>query len=192
MDIASLLGLIGALGFIIYAMVSGGGIGPFIDVPSLAIVFGGTFFCVMYTCPLPTFLGSFGVMAKAFFPPVKPQDELVTKMVELAGIARKDGMMALEGQETPDPFFDGGLQMLVDGADEQKLTVQLKKELKTLGFSSNKTLNLCSPQKHPAVLLIIFFSIYLNFFSYFFLIICSSTKYSSLIFEIIETDFPFD
>ena len=34
MDIASLLGLIGALGFIIYAMVSGGGVGPFIDVPS--------------------------------------------------------------------------------------------------------------------------------------------------------------
>ena len=66
MDIASLLGLIGALGFIIYAMVSGG-VGPFIDVPSLAIVFGGTFFCVMYTCPLPTFLGSFGAAAKAFF-----------------------------------------------------------------------------------------------------------------------------
>ena len=81
MDIASLLGLIGALGFIIYAMVSGGGVGPIIDVPSLAIVFGGTFFCVMYTCPLPTFLGSFGVMAKAFFPPVKPLDELVTKII---------------------------------------------------------------------------------------------------------------
>ena len=69
----------------------------------------------MYTCPLPTFLGSFGVMAKAFFPPVKPQDELVTKMVELAGIARKDGMMALEGQDVPDKFFSKGLQMLVDG-----------------------------------------------------------------------------
>ena len=59
-------------------------------------------------------------------------DELITRIVELAGIARKDGMMALEGQETPDPFFDGGLQMLVDGADEQKLTVQLKKELKSM------------------------------------------------------------
>ena len=53
-------------------------------------------------------------------------DELITRIVELAGIARKDGMMALEGQETPDPFFDSGLQMLVDGADEEKLTVQLK------------------------------------------------------------------
>ena len=105
MDIASLLGIIGAIGFILYAMISGGGVGPFLDVPSLAIVFGGTFFCVMYTCPLPTFLGSCGVMAKAFFPPVKPQDELVTKMVELAGIARKDGMMALEAKMCLINFF---------------------------------------------------------------------------------------
>ena len=132
MDIASLLGIIGAIGFILYAMISGGGVGPFLDVPSLAIVFGGTFFCVMYTCPLPTFLGSFGVMAKAFFPPVKPQDELVTKMVELAGIARKDGMMALEGQDVPDKFFSKGLQMLVDGADEAKLTTQLNQEIKAM------------------------------------------------------------
>ena len=61
-------------------------------------------------------------------------DELITRIVELAGIARKDGMMALEGQETPDPY-DDDLQMLIDGADEEKLTVQLKKELKAM---SNK------------------------------------------------------
>ena len=132
MDIASLLGIIGAIGFILYAMISGGGVAAFVDVPSFAIVFGGTFFCVMYTCPLPTFLGSFGVMGKAFFPPVKPQDELVTKMVELAGIARKDGMMALEGQDVPDKFFSKGLQMLVDGADEAKLTTQLNQEIKAM------------------------------------------------------------
>ena len=71
-------------------------------------------------------------MAKAFFPPVKPQDELVTKMVELAGIARKDGMMALEGQDVPDKFFSKGLQMLVDGADEAKLTTQLNQEIKAM------------------------------------------------------------
>ncbi|MEC7361029.1 MAG: flagellar motor protein PomA, partial [Pseudomonadota bacterium] len=64
MDIASLIGLLGAIGMILGAMISGGGIGPFIDVPSILIVFGGTFFAVMYTAPLPVFLGSFGVMAK--------------------------------------------------------------------------------------------------------------------------------
>ena len=69
MDIASLIGFLGAIGMILGAMISGGGIAPFIDVPSILIVFGGTFFAViMYTCPLPVFLGSFGVMAKAFCP----------------------------------------------------------------------------------------------------------------------------
>ena len=106
MDIASLIGLLGAIGMILGAMISGGGIGPFIDVPSILIVFGGTFFAVMYTAPLPVFLGSFGVMAKGFLPPVKKMDGMIERMVDLAGIARQDGMMALEGQEVPDAFFE--------------------------------------------------------------------------------------
>ncbi|MFZ8993212.1 MAG: motility protein A [Candidatus Puniceispirillaceae bacterium] len=122
----------GAVGMILGAMISGGGIGPFIDVPSILIVFGGTFFAVMYTAPLPVFLGSFAVMAKAFLPPVKKMDQLVERMSELAAIARKDGMMALEGQDVPDKFFQKGLQMLVDGADEGKLVTQLNQEIKAM------------------------------------------------------------
>ena len=45
MDIASLIGLLGAAGMIAGAMVSAGGIGMYADVPSMLIVFGGTFFC---------------------------------------------------------------------------------------------------------------------------------------------------
>ena len=71
MDIASLIGLLGAIGMILGAMISGGGIGPFIDVPSILIIFGGTFFAVMPCGALLVFLGSFGVMAKGFLPPVK-------------------------------------------------------------------------------------------------------------------------
>jgi len=57
---------------------------------------------------------------------------MIERMVELAGIARKDGMMALEGQEVPDKFFEKGLQMLVDGADEGKLAAQLNQEIKSM------------------------------------------------------------
>ena len=71
MDLASIIGFLGAVAMIILAMLLGGGVTPFIDPPSLAIVGGGTFFAVMYNCPLPAFLGSFGAMGKAFFPPVK-------------------------------------------------------------------------------------------------------------------------
>ena len=52
---------------ILAAMIAGGGVAPFIDTQSLLIVFGGTFFAVMYSNPLPVFLGSFGAMAKKHF-----------------------------------------------------------------------------------------------------------------------------
>ena len=45
---------------------------------------------------------------------------------------RKDGMMALEGQEVPDKFFSKGMQMLVDGADETKLADQMNQEIKAM------------------------------------------------------------
>jgi chemotaxis protein MotA len=132
MDIASLVGLLGTFAMIAGAMIVGGGLAPFVDVPSILIVIGGTFFAAMYTTPLPTFLGSFGTMAKAFLPPVKKQNVMIERMVELAGIARKDGMMALEGQEVPDKFFEKGMQLLVDGADETKLVQQLSQEIKAM------------------------------------------------------------
>ncbi len=117
---------------IVGSMLSQGGIGPYLHTASTLIVVGGTLFGVMYSTPLPRFLGSFGVMAKAFFPPIKKQEDMIERMVDLAGIARKDGMMALEGQEVPDKFFEKGLQLLVDGADEGKLTVQLSQEIKAM------------------------------------------------------------
>ena len=47
MDIASLIGFLGAVGMIIGAMISGGGVGPFTDIPSILIVVGGTFSSVL-------------------------------------------------------------------------------------------------------------------------------------------------
>jgi chemotaxis protein MotA len=132
LDIASLIGLIGAFAMIGGAMIVGGGLGPFFDVPSVLIVIGGTFFAAMYTTPIGTFFASFGAMAKAFLPPIKKKQALIERMVELAGIARKDGMMALEGQDVPDKFFEKGIQLLVDGADETKLVQQLNQEIKSM------------------------------------------------------------
>ena len=44
MDLASLIGFLGAMGMILGAMISGGGLSPFVDTASILIVFGGTFF----------------------------------------------------------------------------------------------------------------------------------------------------
>jgi chemotaxis protein MotA len=134
MDIASLVGLVGAIGMVLGSMIFAGGVSPFVDIPSLIIVFGGTFFVVMMMHPMDAFLGHFKAMGKVFKPSTFSIEALVARMVELSNIARKDGMMALEGQAVPDKFFEKGLQMLIDGADEAKLTAHLKQELKAMKY----------------------------------------------------------
>lgn len=129
MDLATIIGMIGTIGMIIGAMISAGGLGPFIDTPSILIVFGGTLFAVMFTAQMGSFIGHFGAMAKAFMPKPPKKEALIERMVELSNLARKEGMMALEGKEVPDPFFEKGMQMLVDGADESKMSKQLYIEL---------------------------------------------------------------
>ena len=39
-----IIGILGVIGIIMWAMITGGGLAPFIDMPSLAVVFGGSFF----------------------------------------------------------------------------------------------------------------------------------------------------
>lgn len=132
MDLASIIGLVGAVGMVIGSMIAAGGLGPFVDTPSILIVFGGTFFAVMYKCTMPIFLRSFGAMKKVFMPKSPSQEDLVARMVELSDVARRNGLMALENQDVPDPFFSKGLQMLVDGADEAKMSKQLTQEIKAM------------------------------------------------------------
>jgi len=129
MDIASILGFLGAMGMVAYTMISGGGIEPFIDPASMTTVFGGTLFAVLYSHPIGAWGAGHGAMLKVFLPPIKKNEELIERMVELAAIARKDGMMALEGQDVPDKFFEKGMQLLVDGADEPKMVKIMNAEI---------------------------------------------------------------
>ena len=55
MDIASLIGFLGAMGMIAGAMISAGGLGMYIDVPSMLIVFGGTFLLLCIDVNYPSF-----------------------------------------------------------------------------------------------------------------------------------------
>lgn len=132
MDIATLVGLIGAVVMIVGSMIYAGGVSPFIDVPSLLIVFGGTFFVVLAMKPMPVFVGHFKAMGKAFRPGNYDTDALITLMVDLSATARKEGMMALESKATGEAFLTKGLQMLIDGVDEAKLVKQLKYEIKAM------------------------------------------------------------
>jgi chemotaxis protein MotA len=69
-----------------------------------------------------------GVMGKAFSRKIDDPVELITQIVELANIARKDGMIALEGQDIANPFMAKAVSMLVDGTDGDIIKSSLNRD----------------------------------------------------------------
>jgi chemotaxis protein MotA len=127
-DIATLVGILGAFGIVIAAMVTGGDIGVFVNVPSLLIVIGGSLFVVLMKFPLGHFLAVGKVVGKAFkFKTVKPED-IIAETVDLADAARKGGLLSLEDKEVSSDFMQRGIQLLVDGHDPEIVKTLLNKE----------------------------------------------------------------
>lgn len=117
MDLATIVGLIGAMALIVISMLMSGELGMFVNGPSIVIVFGGTLFGVMAKYSLSQFLGAVGVAAKSFKNKLVDPNELITEIVSLADEARKGGLLSLEGKEVSSDFLQRGIQLLVDGHD---------------------------------------------------------------------------
>jgi chemotaxis protein MotA len=83
---------------------------------------------VMLRSSLGEFLGAVSVLGKTFKNKLDDQGKLIEQIVELATIARKDGMIALEGQEIANPFLAKAVSMLVDGTDASVIKGSLERE----------------------------------------------------------------
>jgi len=130
MDLASLVGLIGSFGIIIVAMLLGGSVLVFVNIPSLLVVVGGSIFVVLAKFTMSQFFGAFGAAVKAFsFKSTEPI-ALIDEVVALADEARKGGLLALEGKEVSHPFLSSGIRLLVDGHEPEVVTETMSKEMK--------------------------------------------------------------
>lgn len=130
MDLATLIGLIGALVIVVMAMVTGGDVTIFVNVPSILIVVGGTIFAVMAKYSMGQFTGAMKVMGKSFSSKLTSPEELIVEVVELADVARKGGLLSLEGKEVSYDFLEKGIQLLVDGHDPDVVKSILAKDMK--------------------------------------------------------------
>jgi chemotaxis protein MotA len=83
---------------------------------------------------LGQFIGSIKTAMKAFMYKSESPEEIIERVVELAGIARKEGLLALERQEITNPVLAKGVTMLVDGHEPTVVRKALLTEM-------NETLN---------------------------------------------------
>ncbi len=117
MDLGSVIGLVLTLGLLFSAMGMGVGIGPYIDIPSILIVFGGTAGTLLIGFKLEQ-MKKFGkVFMVAIKPTIDEPKDLIAKLVDFSSKARKDGILALEGDvaKEENKFLKDGLSMAIDG-----------------------------------------------------------------------------
>lgn len=132
MDIATLVGVLTAVGLIVVSIILGGGsFVAFFDAPSMMVVVGGAIAATLISFPLKNFLGVFGVGMKVLLYKIDSIPALVEEIVSLAETARRDGLLALEGriEEIENPFIVLGVQMAVDGTRPEVMEDILRTEL---------------------------------------------------------------
>jgi chemotaxis protein MotA len=130
LDLGTLIGLIGAIAMVVMAMIIGGSILAFVDASSILIVVAGTHFVVLMTYSLKDFLGAASAGMKVLnFQPMD-NDELIAQIVDLADMARKSGLLALEGATIEQDFLKKGIGLLVDGHDGDVVKAILEKDVR--------------------------------------------------------------
>ncbi len=129
MDIATLLGLFGGLAVIVSAIFLGGSVSTFVNIPSLVVVVGGTFMVTLCQISLAQFLGSFKVTLRAFMHKSIAPEALIEEAITLADVARKEGILALEGHDIQDPFLDNGVKLCIDGHSIDVVQKMLSKDI---------------------------------------------------------------
>jgi chemotaxis protein MotA len=128
-DLATLIGFIAAWVLIIATIALGSGALVFVNAPSFMIVVGGAFAVVMMRFTLAQFIGSIKTAMKAFLYKAENAEDLIGTVVELAAVARKEGLLALEGRDITNPVLAKGISMLVDGHEPAIVRKSLTTEM---------------------------------------------------------------
>jgi chemotaxis protein MotA len=132
MDIATIIGIVLALGSIVGGQaLEGGHIGSILQLTAFIIVIGGTVGACCVQNPLPVLIRAVGSLSLAIAGPRFDNKETIKLILDLANISRKQGLLALESKlkEIKDPFMKKGVQLIVDGTDPKAVHEILEVEV---------------------------------------------------------------
>jgi chemotaxis protein MotA len=120
MDLATLLGVVVAFAMILGGQIlEGGHPGSLVQPTAAMIVLGGTLGAIMVCFPMKDLIRGFKLAKLAFADQKEDLGAAAKEIVEYAGIARREGVLALESllPDVTDPFLRKALGYVVDGVD---------------------------------------------------------------------------
>lgn len=131
-DIISIIGILVSVTAILGGQyLEGGSIGSLIQATAFIIVLGGTFGACMLQYSLPVFLQGVKLLSWVVIPPKISLTDVIEQVIGWGQTARRGGLLSLEPilVEMQDPFMKKGLQLLVDGAEPEKLREAMEVEM---------------------------------------------------------------
>ena len=135
MDLASIIGLVVCLCLVVFGIVAGddgfAALNNFLDLQSAIITFGGAFCAIMASNTMSDFIGGLKSITLAFKVPSLDTPKIISKIIDLSNVARKEGLLSLEeaAADLDDPFLKKGILLIVDGTDPELVRAILETEL---------------------------------------------------------------
>lgn len=148
MDIATIVGILGCAAAVVYGIVNGDQgfavLGNFWDFSSVLVTIVGSMMCmVTMSESLGDFVSSLKSFALTIKAPKTNEGEVINKIIDLANIARKEGLLQLEtaADEIDDDFLKKGIMLIVDGTDQELVSSILETELECIEKRHNKKIS---------------------------------------------------
>lgn len=134
MDITTILGVISGISLIVVAIImrmGGVGLKGFFDVSSMFITFGGAFAATLVNYPMKQVLGVFKIAKKVLTEREEDPAKLINQFIYFTKIAHKRGILELEKElnKVNNEFLKRGVQLVVDGADQERIRAELETEI---------------------------------------------------------------
>ena len=134
MDIATVMGILMFIGLAVGSIIHSDGVAgltPFANMEALLIVMGGTFCATLVNYPLKQVIGVGKITRKVLFQAQEDMAGIVGSFVRLSEKAKREGFLALaqDVERLEDDFMKRGIQMVIDGQDQEFIRNMLETEL---------------------------------------------------------------
>jgi len=131
LDLATAIGFIIGIGFMIWGITLTGEVTTFFHIPSIVIVLGGTVAATFISFPLKKVFKTIKVVKNAFIEKTIEPVEIIQNIIELSNVARREGLLALEeaAESIDDEFLKKGIILIVDGTDPELVRNILETEV---------------------------------------------------------------
>lgn len=129
MNLSTFVGLFAGAFFIVVSILIGGDLSGYYDLPSVMIVLGGTAAATMVSYSFDDIKRLLANLKNAFYKPKIHFARDIENIIRLANIARREGLLALDGEEYDDPFLQKGIELIVDGTDGELVKDIMESEI---------------------------------------------------------------